>query len=152
MKTTRRSFIQTLGSAFALTFAGGALVSDAFGQKKAAGELFEIPAEAYSNPLYSMTAKQFESYIGHSFTAVSEQGQTVSLVLTEVNRLERQQNTLQGYYGESYSLIFEGPDRVLLSQGSYEMNTDGLSGFSALVVPTGRRLRQYEVIVNRITR
>ena len=152
MKTTRRSFIQTLGSAFALTFAGGGVVSTAFGQKKPGGELFEIPAEAYSSPLFSMTAKQFESYIGHAFTAVSEQGQTIHLVLTEVNQLERQSNTLRGYYGDSYSLIFEGPERVLLLQGTYEMHADGLAGFAALLVPTGRRQRQYELIVNRITR
>ena len=152
MKTTRRSFIQTLGSAFALTFAGGGALTTAFGQKKPDGELFEIPGDAYSSPLFSMTAKQFESYIGHAFTAVSEQGQTIHLVLTEVNLLERQSNTLRGYYGDSYSLIFEGPDRVLLSQGTYAINTDGLSGFTALIVPTGRRQRQYELIVNRITR
>ena len=152
MKTTRRSFIQTLGSAFALTFAGGAFASNVTGQTKPDGDLFEIPAEAYTNPLSSMTAKQFDSYIGHSFTAVSQQGQTIHLVLTEVNLLERQPNTLRGYYGDSYSLIFEGPDRVLLTQGTYEMNTDGLSSFSALLVPTGRRQRQYELIVNRITR
>jgi hypothetical protein len=69
-----------------------------------------------------------------------------------VNSLEYQRNTINGYYGESFSLIFEAAPKTKLPQGRYEMTTDGLPGFTALVVPTGRRQRQFEIVINRITR
>jgi hypothetical protein len=151
MKITRRSFIQSAGGAAALLVAGSVLPT-ALGQQKARNELFPIPPEVYPEPLFSMTAKQFEQFIGHSFSATPEGRRSVPLVLTEVNLLEYQQNTINGYYGESFSLIFEAQQRLTLSQDRYEMRTEGLPDFSALIVPTGRRRRQFEVIINRITR
>lgn len=150
METTRRNFIQTAGWAAALLFAGG--FGRAFGQKNGGGDLFEIPAEAYSSPIFSMSAKQLEPYIGSFFAMTSEDGRTIRLVLTEVNQLERSANTIRGYYGDTLSMIFEGPERHILVQGTYEVSGDGLSPFTALVVPTGRRQRQYELIINRVTR
>ena len=151
MQLTRRGFIHTLGSAAAIFAAGGKLGS-AFGQSKDGDVLFPIPVEVYSDPLFSMTAKQFETFLGHVFTATSEDGESIALTLTEVNPLELLQNTTRGYYGEVFSLIFEGSKRQTLLQGRYQMMVDGLAVFSALVVPTGRAQRQYEVIINRLGR
>ena len=151
MQITRRGFIQTLGSAAALIAAGGTFGA-AFGQKKGRDVLFPIPVEAYSDPLFSMTAKQFEALLGQQFTVTLEDGDTIALTLTEVNTLDLIENTSGGYYGEVFSLIFEGSQRKTLSQGRYEMMVDGLAAFSALVVPTGRAQRQYEVIINRLSR
>ena len=151
MQITRRGFIHTLGCAAAL-FATGGTFGPAFGQRKRRDVLFPIPVEVYSDPLFSMTAKQFDALLGQPFTLTSEDGETIQLTLTEVNTLELLQNSSRGYYGEVFSLIFEGSKRQTLQQGRYEMMVDGLAPFSALVVPTGRAQRQYEVIINRLGR
>jgi hypothetical protein len=99
-----------------------------------------------------MTAAQFKSCIGQSFMASSDERRDVALILREVNPLEHQQNVLNGYYGESFSLIFEAQGKTKLPQGRYDMTSSGLPDFTALIVPTGRRQRQFEIVVNRITR
>lgn len=151
MQITRRSFINSLSAATALTAAFGSLTA-VFPQEKSLGELFPLPPEVYSEAIYSMTAKQFKGFIGHSFTVSDRSGRSVKLVLTEVNILERSGNTLRGYYGECYSLIFEGRQRQAFAQDTYTFEADSLGRFDALVVPTGNAQRQYEVIVNRLTR
>ena len=150
MQITRRNFIQTLGSAGVFIAAGGATA--VFSQRRVRTDLFPIPAEVYSEPLYSMTANQFEPLIGQAFSATAADGVTAELVLAEVNRLELQANTLRGYYGEVFSLVFEGSRRERLAQDSYEIHVDGLPNFTALVVPTGRVRRKYEIIINHLTR
>lgn len=150
MHITRRNFIQSATLASAFLVSGGGL--RAFGQKGDVPELFPVPAEAYGDPLLSMTPKQLEQYLGHVFTARAADGRTIQLVLTEVNVLVRPENSMRGYYGDCFSMIFEGPERYKLTQGNYELVTDGLNQFTALVVPTGRQQKQYEVIVNRLTR
>lgn len=103
--------------------------------------------------MYSMTAKQFEEYLGRSFLIVSDNGKSFEAVLTEVNVQEDLRNTSTGVYGESFSLIFEANnDEVRLTQDVYSISTPGIQLFSPLVVPTGRRSRQYEVIVNHLAR
>lgn len=149
MQFTRREFVQA-ACASAMMIAGGGLTK-AFGQKET-GELFPVPPEAYADPLFSMTAKRFEPFIGNSFTVRLDEGRSVRVVLTEVNSLERSQNTIRGYYGDCFSLIFEGPKKNAFDQGTYEMQIDGLADFSALLVPTGQGRRQYELIVNRVGR
>jgi hypothetical protein len=37
-----------------------------------------------------------------------------------------------------------------LDQGVYSMRAAGLDEFSALLVPTGRRAKEYEMIVNHL--
>ena len=150
MKITRRQFIHAT-CASAMFISTGSL-SAALGQKAVSEELFPIPAEAYSEPIFSMTSKQLRAFLGSHFTATPESGKVTRLILTEVNQLERSQNILRGYYGESFSLIFEGEAPRPLGQGVYVMRTSGLDSFSALVVPTGRDRTQYEIIVNHITR
>ena len=150
MHTTRRDFLRVAGTAGMLATTGG--FGSLFGQQRKTADLFPLPAEVYSQPLYSMTSKQFEQLIGRTFAALSASGRENRLVLTEVNRLERMQNTVGGYYGECYSLIFETSAKVRVTQDVYEMRADGLESFSALLVPTGRRQRQFEIIVNHLTR
>ena len=150
MHTTRRNFLKVAGTAGMLATTGG--FGSLFGQQQKTVDLFPLPAEVYSQPLYSMTSKQFETRIGRAFTALSETGRANRLVLTEVNRLERMQNSVGGYYGECYSLIFESSAKVRLTQDVYEMRTDGLESFSALLVPTGRGPREFEIIVNHLAR
>jgi hypothetical protein len=148
---SRRNFVRNVAiGAGALYLTGGQAV---FGQRRQKGSFFPIPPEAYTDLMYSMTAKQLEGYLGRSFIIVSESGKSYEAILTEVNLNEDLRNTSTGVYGESFSLIFEiNNDEVRLVQDVYTVSTPGIQQFSPLIVPTGRRSRQYEVIINHLTR
>lgn len=150
MQITRRTFIHSATLASAFLISGNGL--QAIAQKSDVPELFPIPAEAYADPLLSMTAKQLDQFIGQHFIVSVSDGRKIELVLTEVNDLTRLENSTRGYYGDCFSMIFEGPGRTRLTQGKYEFAADGLPSFTALVVPTGRRQREYEIVINRLTR
>jgi hypothetical protein len=146
----RRNFLHSLTVAFTFAAAGG--VNEVFAQKAGRGLLFPIPAEAYSNPLFSMSARQLEALIGREFTITASDGTSVGLVLKEVNSDERKTNAIRGSYGESFSLVFEGDEKLQLNQDIFDFAVDGMQPFSALVVPTGRRRKQYEIVINHVTR
>jgi hypothetical protein len=149
MQINRRNFLQS--TAVALTFivsSGGLRV---FGQQQN-GDLFQVPAEAYSDPLFSLTAAHAGGLVGTTFTATAAGNRSVRLTLRQVNPLERQINTLRGYYGESFSLIFESQQRLRLGQGIYRLAGGGLDFESVLLVPTGIGGNQYEVLINHLTR
>ena len=148
MHITRRNFIQTISAAAAFFSIQGL---NTFGQRRVRNEVYSIPPEAYPEPLFSMTAKQFEPMVGQIFTATNAEGRLFNLTLSEVNRIERLQNTLGGYYGECFSLIFDGDERDSLSQDTYELHAGSVE-FPALVVPVGLHRKRYEVIVNHLTR
>jgi hypothetical protein len=147
MELSRRNFLQTAGVA-ALVITGGRL--GAFGQQKSGG-LFPLPAEVYSEPIFSLTARQAEALVGTTFTVTLSSGRTVRLTLTHVNPIQREKNTLRGYYGESFSMVFESQQRVSLAQGSYRISGGELDMTSVLLVPTGLDRKQYELMVNHVT-
>ena len=149
MQISRRNFLQATTTAVTFVAASGGL--RVLGQKLT-GDLFPVPPEAYSDPLFSLTSRQAEAMIGTTFTATVPGGRTVRFTLTAVNVLARQGNILRGYYGESFSLIFESQQRVSLRQGVYKMSGDGVDWESVLLVPTGIERRHYEVMINHITR
>ena len=151
MQISRRNFVRSIGiGACAVYLMGNGTV---FGQRNKRGGFFPIPPEAYTDAMYSMTAKQLEGYLGQSFVITFENGKSCEAVLTEVNPGEILQNGATGVYGESFSLIFEiNNDEVRLTQDVYTVTAPGLQPFSPLIVPTGRRSRQYEVIINHLTR
>jgi hypothetical protein len=151
MHINRRNFLHSIGAAATLTAFGG--LQNIVGQKDETPSEFPIPAETYSQPLYSMTAKQFEQFIGREFSAaLPDDGGTVKLILTEVSPIERLPNATRGFYGESFSLVFELRGKRRLEQDTYEFRTQGLEQFSALLVPTDRLMKRYEIIVNHLTR
>ncbi|HKP68860.1 MAG TPA: hypothetical protein VJV05_06230 [Pyrinomonadaceae bacterium] len=151
MPLTRRTFLQSVIAA-GVTFAVAGSGSRAFGQKVRT-DGFPIPVEAYTDPLYSLTARDFEPLIGQTFIATSVEGQTRNLILTEVNRDERLGNAIRGTYGESYSLVFAGggKERTLLTQDVYKVSGNGLE-VEMLIVPVGRSKNEYQVVVNRLAR
>lgn len=152
MHVTRRTFLHTAITA-SMTFAVIQNSGSVFGQKAVDEDLYPLPVETYSHPLYSMTAKQFESLIGQAFSVTSPDGSVRDLVLTEVKLIERLGNTVRGYYGESFSLILESRGGgAVLAQDTYELRGDGLPQFSVLLVPVGREQKEYEVLMNRLTR
>ena len=150
MQITRRQFINA-ACASAIVVAGGGL-SASLGQKTLREGLHPIPPEVYSEPLFSMTAQQLQPFLGQRFTASLDGQQAWALILDEVNAIERQQNTIGGYYGECFSLVFTGSERRQLPQGYYVMSTAGLEPFLALLVPVDRHRIRYEIIVNHVTR
>jgi hypothetical protein len=149
MQISRRNFIQTAGTAIAVIASAGGLRT--FGQERST-DLFPLPAEVYSEPLYSMTAREAEALLGTTFNVTIVGGRSVRLTLTEVKLLERQANTLRGFYGESFSLIFESPQKLKLNQGIYQIMGGGLDMNSVLLVPIGAERKKYEMVVNHVTR
>ena len=147
MKITRRNFVQTLGTATAVTVSVGGL-HDVLGKASAnAGEL-----SASTRTLFSMKPAQVKSLIGRVFTATSSNGQTKKLVLSEVNGVGRRLNAKRGYSGECFSVIFKDSGEGRLGQDVYKMRSASTDEFTALLVPTGRRSKEYEIIVNRLKR
>jgi hypothetical protein len=155
MQTSRRNFLQTTAAVAAFVVAGGGY--RAFGQERS-DDLFRVPAEVFSESLYSMTMRQAEALLGTTFTTTLSEvetvlgGRSVRLTLTQVNSLERKANSILGCYGESFSLIFEAQQRVALEQGIYRMSGGGLVLGSVLLVPTGITRDKYEIIINHVTR
>ena len=150
MQITRRKFINA-ACASAFIVAGGGLTAT-FGQKDSPDDLFPVPPEAYSESLFSMTASQLQDYVGSRFTATIEGLRPVTLVLEEVNTVERMANAIRGTYGECFSLVFTGAERRPVQQGTYNITTQGLDPFTALVVPVDRSRLRYEIIINHVTR
>ena len=148
MHTSRRNFLRTTTAALTFVVAGGG--SRAFGQKRPV-DLFPVPAEAYSDPIFSLTFSQAEALVGTTFTTIGASGRPVRLILTAVNSLERKANGIRGCYGESFSLIFEGQKKTTLDQGVYRLSGGGLEFDAVLLVPTGIARDKYEVIVNHVT-
>jgi len=146
----RRNFLHSL--AVASAFAATGSVSRVLAQKGDGRGLFPVPAEAYSNSLYSMNSRQLEAFLGREFTVTAADGSGFGLTLREVNTAERKANAIRGSYGDSFSLIFEGEEKLQLEQDVFDFAIEGLEPFSALVVPTGRRRKQYEIVVNHVTR
>jgi hypothetical protein len=146
----RRNFLHSL--AVASAFAAVGSTRGVLAQKPDRRGLFPVPAEAYSNSLFSMSPKQLEPLVGRVFTVTAADGSVSGLTLKEVNASEGKTNAIRGSYGESFSLIFEGEDKLQLDQDVFDFAVDGMAPFSALVVPTGRRRKQYEVVVNHVTR
>ena len=150
MHITRRTFLHTAMAA-GFTFAVVGNGNSVFGQK-ADPELFPIPVEVYSQPLYSVTARQFERWIGRNFTVTSPDGRVETVVLTQVNTHERLGNTTRGYYGESFSLSFQSKakSRSPLTQELYTLAGNGFD-FELLVVPVGIEKGQFEVVINHLS-
>ena len=152
MQVTRRTFLHraiTATISLAVVNNGGSV----FGQEKIDDVLYPLPVETYSHPLYSMTAKQFESMIGQTFSVTSFDGSVRNLVLSEVKPFERLGNTTNGYYGESFSLVFQNrKGKSRMTQDVYQLTGEGLPEMFVLLVPVGKDQREYEVILNRLTR
>jgi hypothetical protein len=147
MKISRRNFVQTLGAAAAITISGG-------GVKALAGTIGEKTGSSVlnSNTLLSMNANEIKGFVGRRFAAKSLDGSTVDLVLAEVTSISRKTNLKRGYSGECFSAIFKSRGEEALSQGVYEMRAAGLDNFSALLVPTGRKRAEFELVVNHLKR
>jgi hypothetical protein len=144
MKITRRNFVQALGTTMAIAVSGSG-VKSAFGLATGDGA-------SGANTLFKMSAAELKHFIGRRFVASAVDGRQVDLILTEVNNVNRLANSKRGYAGECFSLVFRGSGKEGLAQGVYDMKSAGVDGFSALLVPTSRCHREFEMVVNRLAR
>lgn len=89
-----------------------------------------------------LTLKFFEPLAGKSF-AVQPAG-TLQLVSVKPGR---QQAGLEGF-----SLIFHGPAASALTQGTYNLQADGLDPMDIFLVPIGQvgEEIQYQAVFNRV--
>ncbi len=148
MKITRRNFVQALGTSMAIAVSGAGMKS-AFGVATSEGVGLNASA---SHGFLKMNAAEMKQFLGRRFLASSVDGRSVELILAEVNDVGRSANSKRGYSGECLSVVFKGRGQDGFAQAVYEMKSAGLDRFSALLVPTGRRSREFEMIVNRLTR
>ena len=142
MKVNRRNFVKSIGTVAAITIGAG-------GSMEALGA---VTSSHSKGGIFSMNANQVRGLIGRTFVVNSASGEKTSLVIAEVNGIERKLNTKRGYSGECFSVVFKREGGEPIAQGIYEMKAAGVAPFSALLVPTGRRQNHYEMIVNRISR
>lgn len=147
MKITRRNFVQVFGSAAAIIVSGGGFTS-ALGSTAGRSPHFS----STSKTLFGLNSTDAEILLGRPFTATSPDNKTFQLVLTEVNNLARKANAQRGYSGESFSMIFECLGGERMPQGVYQLGAPEMGEVPALIVPTTRDSREYEIVVNHVTR
>ena len=113
-----------------------------FSQKRGrADDLFPVPASAFTD--FYLTHSHFEPLINTSFQIGG-----VQMTLREVTKLAYRSNELRGYYGESFSLLFEGPNGRM--SGIHQLRHPALGEFAFFINSVGERGTSYEIIVNRI--
>jgi hypothetical protein len=136
MDRTRREII---GAAAAAT-AGILFPGSAFGREQS--EVLAVPPEARRS---SWLGRR-----GGAFTVERPDGGRVELRLRTVGDLATASATGLGGHECAFSLVFEGPRRPALSQGTYDVWGFGFGALSLFLVPVGQaRARQlYEAVFN----
>lgn len=105
--------------------------------------LFRIPERALTD--FYLTSKHFEPLLESTFLVGKSK-----MRLVQVTDLSNKTNSLSGFYGDSFSLVFEGPADI--PAASYLVKHPAIGGFPFLVNPAGKRSGVYEIVVNRIRR
>lgn len=150
MTTTRRRFIQNIGMATVAAVSLNSTVN-IFGQSSKTDKLI-LPPETLSDPLNYLMSGHFQSVVDTPVRVYTNRRSYVQLQLIEVKELKREVNENRGYNGESFSLLFQAPQRTKLSQKTYLLSHDNLGEFSLFLAPVGSRGDKYEAIINRIDR
>lgn len=90
----------------------------------------------------------FEARLDEAFEAQSPSGELLLLRLIEVNRLGHVPGAPRA---EPFALVFSGPARPALWQGTHHLTNGHLGGLDIFLVPVGRtpaRELLYEAIFN----
>ena len=150
MKTTRRKFIQHLGSAaiavITLSSAGSVL-----GQTINSDGLFHIP-DISTDPVSRLTSAHFSPFIDTFVRVYTNEKRSVRLKIAGVKELRRETNERRGYQGECFSVLFEDSRPFRLPQDVYRIEHLALGEISLLLVPVGIDGNIYEIVINRISR
>ena len=152
MKLTRRNFIKASGAAAVSAPLLLGSVTSILGQVKGANDLFPIPFESTSDPVNFLTAKYFEPFLNGYMQVQARKARPVWIQLVDVKQLSRPINEERGFKGESFSLLFRGPDERALLSGVYTFQHAALGKFSLFLSPVGQAGDSYEAVVNRIGR
>jgi len=148
---TRRNFIQLFG----MTAIAGLTINspiNILGQ--GSGDLFRIPSESMTDPVFSFTSAHFTPFINDNFAVRSniESFKTTPLRLIEVEILERKENLAMGFTGESFSLLFSGPFPENAVGHLFELSHPSLGVFTLFLVPVGKEPNRYQAIVSHLKR
>jgi hypothetical protein len=147
---TRRDFIQLFG----VTAIAGLTINspiNIFGQSS--GDLYRIPAESMTDPLFSFTSAHFTPFINDNFAVRSNESfKTTPLRLIEVEILEHKENLAKGFTGESFSLLFSGSHPENVAGDMFEFSHPSLGVFTLFLAPVGKEPNRYQAIVSHLTR
>lgn len=147
---TRRNFIEMFG----LTAVAGLSltpIGKAFAQTAQMDELFLIPGESMSDPVYLFTSSHFKPFINSDFK-IGQEGsrRTDSLRLIEVKEHQSKTNQQKGVQGESFSLLFYNPRGLKITRSQFEFDHEVLGKFSLMVTPISLEPNYYEAVVNHL--
>lgn len=89
---------------------------------------------------------QLAGRIHSIFRLTTGDGRTMYMKLVSVSGL------LETEKQRSFSIVFQGPPDMPLSQGMYRMEHDGLETIDLFIVPVGRSEKglEYEAVFNRL--
>ncbi|HYD69835.1 MAG TPA: hypothetical protein VED21_30470 [Azospirillum sp.] len=85
--------------------------------------------------LESLTINDFADKIGQSFKIRFEENVEVDLTLSKV---EPGKHKTPGTMREPFSLIFNGPEDLRLSQGAFPLENEALGNLPIFMVPVGQ--------------
>ena len=143
-KFTRRDFVRGSGAAI---FAA-AIGTTAFGQTKSNGKL-SAPPEIAGDRFASFAVDDFVPYVGEVMRVRASDGSKVQLTLISAEDTGAMTKWRSAYSGPAYSLTFEAPRKVRLSQDVYTFDHYALGSFSLLLAPVGLTGRRFEALINR---
>jgi hypothetical protein len=122
-------------------------------------DLFPVPIEAETDPLYNYRRSSFQPYVNSIFE-VSNGGAWVPLTLSTVadtgipeSGKKKRQVTTDVTQEHRFSLLFLGSMDTPLRQDTYNIRHAALGSFRMLLVPVLTRVRDgysYEAIINRV--
>jgi len=100
-------------------------------------------------PLEELDFSVFAQWVNASFLVRTETGETLELVLAEARPAPEAGPATAP--ATSFSLIFHGPDRLLLPQAIRTLEREGVGRFALFLVPIGRRPGrfEYQAVFNR---
>jgi hypothetical protein len=137
---------------------GGQLGGLAFGQQKpvplGTGLGTPIPKEALKDPLYAITRATFLNNLDTKFSFSLGSVFLADLVLIGVQDLNPPYVKSDGTGNrDCFALVFQGPSRLPLRQGTYIVSHKTLGTFSLFVVPGNRAAKpgpNYVALINRM--
>ena len=103
-------------------------------------------------PLETLTLAKFSGLVNTKFRVFISPTAELPLELVQVS--PDPTSGLGGPQGESFSLIFQGPEEPLLRQGTRPFEHERLGRFDLFIVPIAKEagMIKYEAVFNRIAR
>lgn len=99
--------------------------------------------------LDAIASATFAELVGSNFSVQRKEGTALKLQLAAMTGRPSGQSAPPGY--ENFSLIFDGPNDPVLTQGTFRFEHERIGCFELFIVPISaeRNLRQYEAVFSR---